>query len=123
MRERLERAPRPIRRRAVARHPAAVRFAVAAAACLLVAVGLYLLYPGEKPPTGPGPGQKLSEAEKSEIIRDLDLLVNLDTLGEESLEPDDVDILKEEDFEKVEELTRRDIDIGTFALTNSNGHN
>ena len=40
VRERLERAPRPIRRRAVARRPAAVWFAVAAAACLLVAVGI-----------------------------------------------------------------------------------
>jgi len=123
VRERLERAPRPIRRRPAARRPAAVRFAVAAAACLLVAVGLYLLYPGGKTPTGPEQGLKLSEAEKSEIIRDLDLLVNLDTLGEKSLETGDVDILKEEGFEKVEVLTRIGIDVGTFAPANSNGLN
>ncbi len=122
VRERLERAPRPIRRHVAATRPAAVRIAMVAAACVLVAVGLYFLYTQEKAPLGPREGPELSEAEKHEIIRNLDLLVNLDTLAEKSLETEDVDILKEEDFEKVEELTRRDIDIGTFALTNSNAN-
>jgi len=123
VRERLERAPRPVRRRPAARRPAFVRAAVAVAASVLVAVGLYFLYIQEKTPIGPEQETQLSEAEKSEIIRNLGLLVNFDTLDEESLETGDVDILKEEVFEKVEELTSRDIDIGTFTPANSNGNN
>jgi len=121
VRQRLEREPRPIRRRTGASRGVSIKIALTAAACILVAIGLFFFMRRPEPSVGPRSG--LTEKEEVEIIRNLDLLVNLDSLSDERLETGDIDILKGDDYVETEELSRINIDIKAITFSTTNGQN
>ncbi len=116
VRKRLEKRPR-ISAQKTKRRLVGVRYALAAAACLLVAFGVFLFLQPEG-----GNGDGLSAEEETEIIRNLEFFVTMDELKDGNLKADDIDIIKDEDYPKREALAESDIDPEQFALAD-NGTN
>ncbi|GAH37085.1 unnamed protein product [marine sediment metagenome] len=114
VRERLAQRRGTARRRRAFTRTTGFRIAASAAACVLVAFALFLIL------QRPEQTSETDLADETEIIRNLDLLVNLDTLADNNLKPGDVDILKNEEFDEAGELARRGI---PFEINNNGAYN
>ncbi len=113
VRKRLEKHPR----KSPKRQFVSVRYALAAAACLLLVFGIFLLMQPKD-----DNGDTLAAEEEKEIIRNLEFLLTMDELEDGNLKAEDIDIIKDEDYPKRETLAESNIDPKQFALA-ENGVN